>query len=145
MNDAPPEASFRTEELLADAISRLIGGARHVAVGMASPLAATAALVAQARGNGRPYVTVLQSRTASFFVDGGRELFDCAGQGRLDVVVHNAGHMVLGPAEAFTPQQLADLYDINVLSTQRVNRAALPHLRARGEGLLVWTTPRGSG
>ena len=61
-----------------------------------------------------------------------------AGQGRLDVVVHNAGHMVLGPAEAFTPQQLADLYDINVLSTQRVNRAALPHLRARGEGLLVW-------
>ena len=61
-----------------------------------------------------------------------------AGQGRLDVVVHNAGHMVLGPAEAFTPEQLADLYDINVLSTQRVNRAALPHLRARRKGLLVW-------
>ena len=61
-----------------------------------------------------------------------------AGQHRLDVVVHNAGHMVLGPAEAFTTQQLADLYDVNVLSTQRVNRAALPHLRARGEGLLVW-------
>ena len=61
-----------------------------------------------------------------------------AEQHRLDVVVHNAGHMVLGPAEAFTTQQLADLYDVNVLSTQRVNRAALPHLRARGEGLLVW-------
>ena len=61
-----------------------------------------------------------------------------AGQHRLDVVVHNAGHMVLGPAEAFTTQQLADLYDVNVLSTQRVNRAALPHLRARGQGLLVW-------
>jgi NAD(P)-dependent dehydrogenase (short-subunit alcohol dehydrogenase family) len=61
-----------------------------------------------------------------------------AAHGRLDVVVHNAGHMVLGPAEAFTTQQLADLYDVNVLSTQRVNRAALPHLRARGEGLLVW-------
>ena len=61
-----------------------------------------------------------------------------AGQGRLDVVVHNAGHMVLGPVEAFTPEQLADLYDINVLSTQRVNRAVLPYLRARGEGLLVW-------
>jgi NADP-dependent 3-hydroxy acid dehydrogenase YdfG len=29
--------------------------------------------------------------------------------GRIDVVVHNAGHMVFGPAEAFTPQQLADL------------------------------------
>jgi len=58
--------------------------------------------------------------------------------GRLDVVVHNAGHMVLGPSEAFTPDQLAEVYDTNVLSTQRVNRAALPHLRAQHDGLLVW-------
>lgn len=58
--------------------------------------------------------------------------------GRLDVVVHNAGHMVLGPAEAFTPEQLAEVYDTNVLSTQRVNRAALPHLRGQRDGLLVW-------
>jgi NAD(P)-dependent dehydrogenase (short-subunit alcohol dehydrogenase family) len=58
--------------------------------------------------------------------------------GRLDVVVHNAGHMVLGPAEAFTPGQLAAVYDTNVLSTQRVNRAVLPHLRAQGDGLVVW-------
>jgi NAD(P)-dependent dehydrogenase (short-subunit alcohol dehydrogenase family) len=43
---------------------------------------------------------------------------------RLDVVIHNAGHMVFGPAEAFTPEQLAELYDVNVLSTQRVNRVA---------------------
>ena len=35
--------------------------------------------------------------------------------GRLDVVVHNAGHMVLGPTEAFTPEQLASVYDTNVL------------------------------
>lgn len=59
-------------------------------------------------------------------------------QGRLDVVIHNAGHMVLGPVEAFSPEQLAHLYDVNVLSTQRVNRAALPVLRRQGEGLLVW-------
>lgn len=58
--------------------------------------------------------------------------------GRLDVVIHNAGHMVYGPAEAFTPEQLAELYDINVLSTQRVNRAALPVLRKQGNGLVVW-------
>jgi len=58
--------------------------------------------------------------------------------GHLDVIVHNAGHMVLGPAEAFTPEQLVEVYDINVLSTQRVNRAVLPHLRERGDGLLVW-------
>lgn len=58
--------------------------------------------------------------------------------GRLDVVVHNAGHVVLGPAEAFTPEQLAAVHDTDVLSSQRVNRAALPHLRAQGDDLLVW-------
>jgi NAD(P)-dependent dehydrogenase (short-subunit alcohol dehydrogenase family) len=58
--------------------------------------------------------------------------------GRIDVVIHNAGHMVLGPTEAFTPEQLAAVYDINVLSTQRVNRAALPALRARRDGLVIW-------
>jgi NAD(P)-dependent dehydrogenase (short-subunit alcohol dehydrogenase family) len=61
-----------------------------------------------------------------------------AERGRLDVVVHNAGHMVLGAAEAFTTEQFADLYDVNVLGTQRVNRAALPKLREQGSGLLVW-------
>jgi len=58
--------------------------------------------------------------------------------GRLDVVIHNAGHMSFGPAEAFTPEQFAQLYDINVLSTQRVNRAALPQLRKQGKGLVMW-------
>jgi NAD(P)-dependent dehydrogenase (short-subunit alcohol dehydrogenase family) len=60
--------------------------------------------------------------------------------GRLDVVVHNAGHMVFGPAEAFTPEQLAEQYDVNVLSTQRVNRAALPQLRKQRKGLVVWVS-----
>lgn len=61
-----------------------------------------------------------------------------AGAGRLDVIMHNARHMSFGPAEAFTPEQFAELYDINVLSTQRVNRAALPYLRKQGKGLVVW-------
>ena len=61
-----------------------------------------------------------------------------ADAGRLDVIMHNAGHMSFGPAEAFTPEQFAELYDINVLSTQRVNRAALPYLRKQGKGLIVW-------
>lgn len=60
--------------------------------------------------------------------------------GRLDVVIHNAGHMSFGPAEAFTAEQLAQLYDINVLSTQQVNRSALPHLRKQGHGLVVWVS-----
>ncbi|RUV72829.1 MAG: SDR family oxidoreductase [Mesorhizobium sp.] len=58
--------------------------------------------------------------------------------GRLDVIVHNAGHMVFGPAEAFTPDQFIQQYDVNVLGAQRVNRSALPHMRGQGKGLLVW-------
>src|SRR5207249_3582024 len=67
-----------------------------------------------------------------------------AAHGRLDVVIHNAGHMVFGPAEAFTPEQFAQLYDINVLSTQRVNRAALPHLRKQRRGLVIWVSSSSS-
>ena len=63
-----------------------------------------------------------------------------AESGRLDVIVHNAGHMAFGPAEAFTPEQFAQLYDLNVLSTQRVNRAALPQLRKQGRGLVIWVS-----
>ncbi|HEY4429064.1 MAG TPA: SDR family oxidoreductase [Solirubrobacteraceae bacterium] len=59
-------------------------------------------------------------------------------QGSIDVLLHNAGHMVTGPTEAFTPRQVAEIYDINVLGTQRLNRAALPHLRARRHGLVLW-------
>ncbi|TCV96241.1 NADP-dependent 3-hydroxy acid dehydrogenase YdfG [Luteibacter rhizovicinus] len=58
--------------------------------------------------------------------------------GHLDVLVHNAGHMVFGPAESFTAEQYAQLYDVNVLGTQRVNRAALPQLRKQGKGLVLW-------
>ena len=63
-----------------------------------------------------------------------------AEHGRIDVVMHNAGHMMYGPAEAFTPEQLAQQYDTNVLSTQRVNRAVLPHMRAARAGLVVWNS-----
>jgi glutaconate CoA-transferase subunit B len=84
MSAAPPER-FREEELLADVISRLIGEVRHVAVGEQSPIPAAAALLARARGGGKPYVSILGSRNHDFFTDGGRELFDCAGQGRVDV------------------------------------------------------------
>jgi glutaconate CoA-transferase subunit B len=83
MTSAPPE-TFREEELLASSIAGLIGDARHVAVGASSPIPAAAALLARERGNGRPYVSLLGSRRQNFFTDGGRELFDCAGQGRID-------------------------------------------------------------
>ena len=64
--------------------------------------------------------------------------------GRIDVVVHNAGHMMFGPAESFTPEQFAQQYDVNVLGTQRVNRAVLPHMRKQKQGLLVWVSSSSS-
>src|SRR4051812_6865479 len=67
-----------------------------------------------------------------------------AQSGHLDVVVHNAGHMMFGPAEAFTPEQFAQQYDVNVLGTQRVNRAVLPHMRGRRQGLLLWISSSSS-
>ncbi|GAA0612905.1 SDR family oxidoreductase [Kribbella sandramycini] len=59
-------------------------------------------------------------------------------QGRIDVLIHNAGHMVTGPSEAFTPEQILDIYDTNVVGAQRLNRAALPVLRGQQDGLVVW-------
>lgn len=64
--------------------------------------------------------------------------------GRIDVLVHHADRAAFGPAEAFTPEQFAEFYDVTVLSTQRVNRAVLPHMRRRGRGLLVWVSSSSS-
>jgi NAD(P)-dependent dehydrogenase (short-subunit alcohol dehydrogenase family) len=67
-------------------------------------------------------------------------------QGRLDVVVHNAGHLVIGPSEAYTPEEIGKVFDTNFLGAQRVNKAALPLLRAQQKGLLLWvgsSTTRG--
>ena len=69
-----------------------------------------------------------------------------AEQGRLDVVVQNAGHLVVGPTEAFTAEEVAKVLDTNFLGAQRVLRAALPQLRAQASGLLLWissTTTKG--
>jgi glutaconate CoA-transferase subunit B len=72
------------EELLAGVVARLIGGARHVAVGAASPIPATGVLLYQA-SNPSLRVSMLHKRKGNPFTEGSRELFDLAGQGRIDV------------------------------------------------------------
>jgi glutaconate CoA-transferase subunit B len=77
----------RKEELLACVIARLIArsqtDARHVAVGAASPIPASACELLRAQG--RPIrVTRLHKRAGNPFTEGSRELFDLAGQGRID-------------------------------------------------------------
>jgi glutaconate CoA-transferase subunit B len=85
--------NYRPEELLIDQVAQLIGDVRHVAVGNASPIPAAASLLARERGNGRPYVSLLGSAKNTFWTDGGRELFDCAGQGRIDVFFLSGGQI----------------------------------------------------
>jgi glutaconate CoA-transferase subunit B len=72
------------EELLACVVARLIGEARHVAVGAASPIPATGALLLQQK-NPSLRVSFLHRRKGNPFTEGSRELFDLAGQGRIDV------------------------------------------------------------
>ena len=120
-----------TARALADAGHTVYAGMRDVA-GRNAPAAAEA----KAHSSGRLHPVELDVSSD----ESARQAVDAviAEQGRLDVLIHNAGHMVTGPAEAFTPEQLAELYDVNVVGTQRLNRAALPVLRGQNDGLVVW-------
>ncbi len=75
----------RPEEYLISILADAIGTVRHVAVGAASPIPAGAALLAQSEASARMHVTILHSRRHNRFTDGGVELFDCAGEHRIDV------------------------------------------------------------
>lgn len=59
---------------------------------------------------------------------------------QLDVVVHNAGAMCFGPAESFSPETYIRYFDVNCVGTQRLNRAFLPHMRSRRDGLVIWNS-----
>ena len=56
---------------------------------------------------------------------------------QLDVVVNNAGIAAAGPLEAFDTSQMAHLLNVNAIGPMRVDKAVLPHMRARGSGLLL--------
>ena len=77
--------SYAPEELLACAIARLIGDAAHVAVGAASQIPASACELLRATHAGRPRLSLMHQRRANPYTEGSRELFDLAGQGRVDV------------------------------------------------------------
>jgi NAD(P)-dependent dehydrogenase (short-subunit alcohol dehydrogenase family) len=65
-----------------------------------------------------------------------------ARHGRIDVAMNNAAMMMHGLTEAFRPEQIAEVIDLNAISWVRVNRAVLPAMRRAGRGLLIYT---GSG
>ena len=58
-------------------------------------------------------------------------------EGAIDVVVNNAGAHYEGLLETISAEQALAQLDTNLVGALRVNRAVLPHMRARGSGLLI--------
>ncbi len=89
--------NFTGTELLVAAIARLLAGCRHVAVGAASPIPGSGALLARElsvlENGGAMRVSVLGSLRNSFFTNGGVELFDLAAQGRIDAFFLGGGQI----------------------------------------------------
>lgn len=84
-------------ELLIVTIARLLRGTRHVAVGAASPIPAAGAMLARALADAgnepRLRISILGSVAHNFFTNGSAELFDCAGQGRIDAFFLGGGQI----------------------------------------------------
>lgn len=57
--------------------------------------------------------------------------------GGLDVLINNAGVGVLGLTEAFTPDDMKRIFEVNVFGVQRVTRAVLPAMRKSKKGLII--------
>lgn len=92
---APLNHANARPEVLVVAMARMLRGLRHVAVGAASPIPATAALLAreQATADAPMRVTILGSMRHADFTNGGVELFDMAGQGRIDAFFLGGGQI----------------------------------------------------
>ena len=88
-----PMDAASPEELQANAIAGLLAGARHVAVGMLSPVPGAGALLAAHLSGGATRVSILGSRAHSRWTNGGAELFDRAGRGGIDAFFLSGGQI----------------------------------------------------
>ncbi|KQT02940.1 MULTISPECIES: CoA transferase [unclassified Bradyrhizobium] len=90
-------ADVLPREVLICTIARLLDGVRHVAVGASSPIPAAGAMLLralkEAGGAVGPRISILGSVEHNFFTNGSAELFDCAGQGRIDAFFLGGGQI----------------------------------------------------
>ena len=121
--------NFTREELLICAIARLLEGCRNIAVGTASPIPGSAALLVQALSGGAARASILGSSIHDPFNDGGPELFDRAGQGRVDAFFLGGG-------------QIDGEGNINLVSTGSYPRPNTRFPGSFGSSYLYFTVPR---
>lgn len=57
--------------------------------------------------------------------------------GRIDILVNNAGGPPFGPVESFDEAQWQSAFELNLLSTVRMTRLVLPHLKKTGSGRII--------
>ncbi len=80
-------------ELLISEISKMLDGLKHIAVGASSPIPGAAAFLARERSKLPVRISVLSNEKHNDFTEGNRELFDCAGQGRIDAFFLGGGQI----------------------------------------------------
>jgi len=57
--------------------------------------------------------------------------------GTIDILINNAGIFGGGYAEAFSTEQLQQIFEVNLFGIQRMMRAVLPSMRQRRSGLVI--------
>ncbi len=118
-------------EILICTIARLLDGVRHVAVGAASPMPAAGAMLRRALDHGRHkvHVSILGSVAHNFFTNGSAELFDSAGQGRLDAFFLGGG-------------QIDGQANVNLVCTGDYPQSSVRWPGSFGSSYLYFTVPR---
>ncbi len=58
-------------------------------------------------------------------------------QGKIDVLVNNAGVMNVGITEGYTLEQVKQQMDVNYFGPIQLDRAVIPHMRKQQSGLLI--------
>ena len=84
---------YSRREFLIGALARRLPATGHIVAGAISPYPAAATLIAEQGSGGGVRATVLGSQTHYRFSDGGRELFDAAGRGRIGVFFLSGGQI----------------------------------------------------
>src|SRR5919106_5523931 len=122
-------AAISRAEIMIGAIARMLDGLGHFAVGASSPIPASAALLVRATSGGSTRVSLVGSQRHNPFTDGGRELFDCAAQGRIDAFFLSGG-------------QIDGQANINLVGVGGYPRSAVRWPGSFGSAFLYFLVPR---